>query len=412
MYFRAKLFAMNNKISISSFDYNLPDDKIASFPTDKRDRSKLLIYKNKNISEDFFGNILNYLPTNAMLIFNDTKVVKARLNFKKPSGANIEIFCLEPTGSNDFASMFNAINEVKWNCLVGNARRWKEGPIETTVNINGKDFVLTARRQAVYDDHSEILFTWNDNHTFADILEAAGNVPLPPYIHRKTNDTDNVRYQTVYAQHAGSVAAPTAGLHFTPELIKSLQNNGLKTEYVTLHVGLGTFKPVNEQYISDHAMHSEIINVPLAVIKNIAEFCDTNTIIPVGTTSCRTLESLYWIGVMLNDNCEIHNLITLDQWFPYNAKVQDISVKDSLFAIIKYLENNKLANLLASTQLMITPEYKMRICKGIITNFHQPKSTLLLLISSFVGDDWKTIYQYALNHDFRFLSYGDGCLFL
>ena len=403
---------MQSNIKIEDYDYPLPEDKIAFFPLQERDNSKLLIYNNKFICEDIFRNISKYLPSNTLLVFNNTKVVKARLLFNKVSGAKIELLCLEPTVACNIENEFQTHDHVVWNCLVGNSRRWTSGLLTAEVVIDDQKITVNAERLKVYDDHSEILFSWNGNCSFADILDSFGKVPLPPYIHRETVQSDSVRYQTVYALENGSVAAPTAGLHFTPQLIDSLVSKGIDTAYLTLHVGLGTFKPVNEEYITDHKMHSERIAITKSLIEKLYSSCESKCITPVGTTSCRSLESLFWFGVQLRENPSKDDVLFLEQWYPYECELRDkVTVKQSLETSLEWLEKRHLSMLEAYTSLMIIPDYKCRLAGAIITNFHQPKSTLLLLISSFIGDNWKEVYKYALENNFRFLSYGDSCLF-
>ena len=403
---------MQNKIKIEDFNYPLPEEKIAFFPLEKRDCSKLLIYDNQRIREDVFKNIGDYLPKSTLLVFNDTKVVKARLVFYKDSGARIELFCLEPANSGNIAQELNARNHVVWNCLVGNSRRWTSGKLHSEITVDDHLVTVTAERANICEDHSEIVFSWNEDCTFANILDYFGKIPLPPYIRRETQQADNIRYQTVYALENGSVAAPTAGLHFTPELIGSLEKQGIDTAYLTLHVGLGTFKPVNEEYIEEHNMHSERISIKRSLVEKLLNACGKSCVIPVGTTSCRSLESLFWLGAKLIENPSLEGVLELDQWYPYECPIRDdITVSQSLATVLEWLDKHEYPMLEAYTSLMITPEYTCRIADAIITNFHQPKSTLLLLISSFIGNSWHEVYDYALNHNFRFLSYGDSCLF-
>lgn len=400
-------------INIAEYDYPLPDERIAKYPLPERDASKLLVLKDNNISEDHFRSIGEYLPERSVLVFNETKVVRARLQFVKESGAAIEIFCLEPvTGNGDYQLAFSANSPVEWHCLVGNSRRWKEGSLTMSLTIRGIAVQLNAERIEKNDAYSLVRFSWEPAEiSFADVLEAAGEIPLPPYLHREAEPSDRERYQTVFAKYEGSVAAPTASLHLTKPLIAKLKEMGHTIEEVTLHVGAGTFRPVATDTIGEHEMHSESIIVKRQTIEHLRDNID-RTIIPVGTTSMRTIESVYWIGVMLleqgYEECNIH----LNQWFPYQDRTSLPSAKESLEAILKYLDMHHLDALHATTALMIAPSCPIMITKALITNFHQPKSTLLLLVSALIGDKWKEAYKFALENDFRFLSYGDSCLFI
>ena len=408
-------------ISIEDYNYPLPDERIAKYPLGERDASKLLVLKNGEISSSHFRNINDFLPKDSLLIFNETKVVRARLQFTKESGAAIEIFCLEPiTGNGDYQLAFSSSSPSEWRCLVGNSRRWKNDKLSLEVTVNKATrqqdnkihATLYAERLEKNDNYSVVRFSWEPAElSFAEILEAAGEIPLPPYLHREAEASDRERYQTVFAKHEGSVAAPTAGLHFTNELINKLKNDGVAFEEVTLHVGAGTFRPVSSETIGEHEMHSETIVVRKACIENLIKSID-KTIIPVGTTSMRTIESLYWMGVMLIEEGLEERNIHLNQWFPYKERESLPSAEESLSTILKYMEEHQMNVFHASTALMIAPSCKINIAKALITNFHQPKSTLLLLVSALIGDKWKEAYQYALNNDFRFLSYGDSCLFL
>lgn len=420
-------------ISIEDYNYPLPDERIAKYPLSERDASKLLVLKNGEISSSHFKNISEFLPKDSLLIFNETKVVRARLLFTKESGAAIEIFCLEPiTGNGDYQLAFSSSSPSRWRCLVGNSRRWKNDKLAMEVNVsrrvaesqslkdtnsqqptaNGQKATLYAERLEKNDNYSVVEFSWEPTElSFAEILEAAGEIPLPPYLHREAEASDRERYQTVFAKHEGSVAAPTAGLHFTNELIDSLKNDGIAFEEVTLHVGAGTFRPVSSEKIGEHEMHSETIAVRKSCIENLIKNIN-KTIIPVGTTSMRTIESLYWMGVMLIEEGLEERNIHLNQWFPYKERESLPSAEESLSAILRYMEMYHMEVFHASTALMIAPSCKINIAKALITNFHQPKSTLLLLVSALIGNKWKDVYQYALDNDFRFLSYGDSCLFL
>lgn len=406
-------------ISIEDYNYPLPDERIAKYPLSERDASKLLVLKNGEITSSHFKNIDDFLPKDSLLIFNETKVVRARLQFTKESGASIEIFCLEPiTGNGDYQLAFSSASPSRWRCLVGNSRRWKNDKLSLEVTVNSqqtagnRQATLYAERVEKNDNYSVIEFSWEPAElSFAEILEAAGEIPLPPYLHREAEASDRERYQTVFAKHEGSVAAPTAGLHFTNELIGKLKSEGISFEEVTLHVGAGTFRPVSSETIGEHEMHSETIVVRKACIENLIKNCN-KTIIPVGTTSMRTIESLYWIGLMLIEEGLEERSLHLNQWFPYKERESLPSAEESLSMILKYMDEHQMNVFHASTALMIAPSCKINIAKALITNFHQPKSTLLLLVSALIGDKWKDAYQYALNNDFRFLSYGDSCLFL
>ena len=413
-------------ISIEDYNYPLPDERIAKYPLSERDASKLLVLKDNNISSSHFNEIGDFLPKDSLLIFNETKVVRARLQFTKESGAAIEIFCLEPiSGNGDYQVAFSSKSPSRWKCLVGNSRRWKNETIslrlyestsqqvnESTSQGQSQCQILHAERLEKNDSYSVVEFSWEPAElSFAEVLEAAGEIPLPPYLHREAEESDRERYQTVFAKHEGSVAAPTAGLHFTNELITNLKERGITFEEVTLHVGAGTFRPVSSETIGEHEMHSETIVVKKSCIENLIRNCG-KTIIPVGTTSMRTIESLYWIGLMLMEEGLEERNLHLNQWFPYQERETLPSAEESLSTILEYLNKYELSELHATTALMIAPTCKINIAKALITNFHQPKSTLLLLVSALIGDKWKEVYQYALDNDFRFLSYGDSCLFL
>lgn len=400
-------------INIAEYDYPLPDERIAKYPLAERDASKLLIFKNNHIFENHFRNIGDYLPEKSILVFNETKVVRARLQFVKDSGAAIEVFCLEPiTGNGDYQLAFSASSPVEWHCLVGNSRRWKDGALSMPLNIKEKEVILYAERLEKTDAYSLIRFSWEPaDISFAEVLEAAGEIPLPPYLHREAEPSDRDRYQTVFAKYEGSVAAPTASLHLTKPLIAKLKEQGHTIEEVTLHVGAGTFRPVATDTIGEHEMHSESIIVKRQTIEHLHDNL-ARTIIPVGTTSMRTIESVYWIGVMLLEQGSEERNLHVNQWFPYQDREKLPSAKESLEAILKYLGMHHLDALHATTALMIAPSCPIMITKALITNFHQPKSTLLLLVSALIGDKWKEAYRFALEHDFRFLSYGDSCLFV
>ena len=396
-------------ISIEEYDYPLPEERIAKYPLPERDASNLLVLKDNEIKKSQFKYVGEFLPQDTLLVFNETKVIRARLQFHKATGSRIEIFCLEP--EKDYQVAFSATSPVRWKCLIGNSKRWKEGKLAMELSVGGKPVVLSAERISQNDQYAEIEFSWTpENLSFASVLEAAGEIPLPPYLHRDAEPDDRDRYQTVFARYDGSVAAPTAGLHFTQPLIAALREQGFTFDEVTLHVGAGTFKPVSTDTIGEHAMHSETIIVRKSLIQNLINQIG-KPIIPVGTTSTRTLESLYWIGVMLKEQGLALRPLHVEQWFPYEDHAP-MSATEALQIIVDYLDKHGLTRLEASTALMIAPSYKMHIITGLITNFHQPKSTLLLLVSALIGERWKDCYRFALDNGFRFLSYGDSCLFL
>ena len=396
-------------ISIEAYDYPLPDERIAKYPLPERDASKLLVLKDNEIQEACFRQVGDFLPDDTLLIFNETKVIRARLQFHKSTGSRIEVFCLEP--QKDYQVAFSAVSPVRWKCLIGNAKRWKEGKLALPLTVNGEAVTLYAECLSRNDQSAEIEFSWMpENLPFASVLEAAGEIPLPPYLHRDAEPDDRDRYQTVFARYDGSVAAPTAGLHFTQPLIAELKEKGFVFEEVTLHVGAGTFKPVSTDTIGEHAMHSEMAVVRKSLIQRLID-CIGKPVVPVGTTSTRTLESLYWIGVMLNEQGLDLRPLHVEQWFPYESHVP-LSKAEALQLVLDYLNRHSLNRLEFSTAMMIAPSYKMRVINGLITNFHQPKSTLLLLVSALIGERWKDCYRFALDHGFRFLSYGDSCLFL
>ena len=403
---------MNTReIKISEYNYNLPEEKIAFYPLEKRDQSKLLIRQNKEISEDIFTNIDHHLPEGARLYFNNTKVVRARLIFKKPTGARIELFVLEPVSPvTEIQQAFQITGTAEWKCFIGNAKKWKNDALEMEFEHDGIKYHLKAEKGEKIDNAFLVKFSWSPEEiTFAELLEEIGKIPLPPYINREAGESDTQRYQTIYALHDGSVAAPTAGLHFTESVFEKLSKKNISNGFVTLHVGAGTFKPVDAEMIGDHNMHHEQILVDRQTIQELIKR-DFTHLIAVGTTSVRTLESLYWIGLKLIHNPNIEQP-EVEQWDPYTLD-DKASINQALEAILKYLDRIQSDFLYSSTQLMIAPGYKFRVVEGIITNFHQPQSTLLLLVSAFMGDAWKEVYNYALNNDFRFLSYGDSCLFL
>lgn len=400
-------------IKIADYNYTLPDDRIAKFPLPQRDSSKLLIYNKGVVSEDVFTSLPKYLPEGGLMVFNNTKVIQARLHFKKATGAIIEVFCLEPAYPNDYALNFQSTGSCDWYCMIGNLKRWKVGELTREVEVKGKTLQLSARRGALHGTSHQVTFTWNDNNvTFADILEAVGELPIPPYLNRATQESDKRTYQTVYSKIKGSVAAPTAGLHFTERVLKAIDDAGIDREELTLHVGAGTFKPVKSEEIAGHAMHSEYIVVNRQTIEKLIRH--GGWAIAVGTTSVRTLESLYYIGCKLQNNIDAsEEELHVEQWEPYeNPEAHKLSVIEALHNISDYLDRHKLPALHTSTQIIIAPGYTYHIVRMMVTNFHQPQSTLLLLVSAFVNGDWRKIYDYALSHGFRFLSYGDSSLLI
>jgi S-adenosylmethionine:tRNA ribosyltransferase-isomerase len=401
-------------LSINDFNYDLPDQRIAVFPLERRDESRLLIYKNKKISEDVYKNIADHLPEGSFLVFNDTKVIKARILFQKITGAVIEIFCLEPHEEiKDYAVVLQQNKSIRWKCMIGGAGKWKQTFLEKSFSIGEEKIILKAKLIEKLIDAYVVELSWNPgNYSFAEIIEHAGETPLPPYIKRKAVESDSERYQSIYSLHEGSVAAPTAGLHFTEQIFSSLLKKNIDKGFVTLHVGAGTFKPVKSAKMEQHEMHAEWIDVSMDFIELLIRNLDQG-IFCVGTTSIRTIESLYWMGLKTFINLEINfEDLQIKQWDPYEADLQtnSCSAVAALKALIIYLKSQNVEKLFIQTQIIIAPGYEFKIAKGMITNFHQPKSTLLLLVAAMIGENWKDIYQYALTHDFRFLSYGDGCL--
>lgn len=392
-------------IRIEDFDYPLPDERIAKYPVSPRDSSKLLVYQDEKISEEVYHNLPDLLPENSLLLFNHTRVVQARLKFPKNETTTIEIFCLEPLKM-DIQQAMQAQSPLRYKCLVGGARKWKQQFLHLQLHDGS---TLTAEKIERTSDAFVIEFTWDSDDHFAEILEKAGKTPLPPYLNRDAEELDKETYQTIFAKQDGSVAAPTAGLHFTENLLEALDKKGIDRQFITLHVGAGTFKPVSSEKVADHDMHYEEFFITKDLVEALLQKLD-KAIIPVGTTSLRALESMYWLGVKLLSKKTEESYI-VHQWDPYENS--DAPSPDrALQALLDEMNSQNKNTLTARTQLMIAPGYTHRICSGLLTNFHQPKSTLLLLVSSFVGTYWKTIYDYALAHDFRFLSYGDGCLIL
>lgn len=418
-------------IKISDYNYDLPDERIAKFPIAQRDHSKLLVYKHGEVSDDVFHHLPTYLPQGALMIFNNTKVIQARLHFRKETGALIEVFLMEPAEPTDYELMFQTTGHCSWLCMIGNLKKWKEGSLKRDFEIKGNKLTLSAtmrRGDALGSEAQEMVakgggtnywvdFDWdNDKVSFAEILEAVGELPIPPYLNRKTEESDKTTYQTVYSKIKGSVAAPTAGLHFTDAVLKDLDAHGIDREEVTLHVGAGTFKPVKSLEIEGHQMHTEYIVVHRRSLEKLIKHeC---RVIAVGTTSVRTIESLYYMGVHLLKHPETNEEeLHVNQWDPYELSedgnlVDGITPMQAIQAIIDYLDRNGLEALHSSTQIIIAPGYQYKIVKMLVTNFHQPQSTLLLLVSAFLKGDWKKVYDYALSHDFRFLSYGDSSLLI
>lgn len=404
-------------IQIKDFNYNLPDERIAKFPLAKRDNSKLLLYRHGEVTEDVFHNIAQYLPKGALMVFNNTKVIQARLHFRKETGALIEVFLLEPYMPADYEQMFQTTGHCSWLCMIGNLKKWKEGTLKRTFDVKGKEVTLVAERKEDVHKSYRVDFSWDASDvSWAELLDAVGELPIPPYLNRETQESDKTTYQTVYSKVKGSVAAPTAGLHFTPEVLADIDRHGIDREELTLHVGAGTFKPVKSEEIQDHEMHTEYICVHRQTLEKLIRH--EAKAIAVGTTSVRTLESLYYIGVKLQYNPNAtEDELHVNQWEPYddnrNGKIVDgISPCQAIQNILTYLETNHLEALHTSTQIIIAPGFKYKIVKMLVTNFHQPQSTLLLLVSAFVNGDWHKIYDYALSHDFRFLSYGDSSLLI
>ncbi|UPS45735.1 S-adenosylmethionine:tRNA ribosyltransferase-isomerase [Prevotella sp. E15-22] len=404
-------------IRISDYNYPLPDERIAKFPLAQRDHSKLLVYNHGEVGEDTFCHLPSHLPQGALMVFNNTKVIQARLHFRKETGALIEIFLLEPAEPSDYELMFQMRGHCSWYCLVGNLKKWKEGTLKRELDIHGEHLTMSATRGDIHGTSYRIDFEW-DNYSisFAEILESMGELPIPPYLNRETQESDKTTYQTVYSKIKGSVAAPTAGLHFTPEVLSAIDAHGIDREEVTLHVGAGTFKPVKSEEIEGHTMHTEYISVRRQTLeKLLAHNCEA---IAVGTTSVRTLESLYYMGlkVMRKPDMQESELHVM-QWEPYEEQEnrgneQAVSSIKAIEALLGWLDRNGLQTLHSSTQIIIAPGYSYKIVKMLVTNFHQPQSTLLLLVSAFVHGDWHKIYDYALAHDFRFLSYGDSSLLI
>ena len=399
-------------IQIAAYNYNLPDERIAKYPLAERDLSKLLVYKAGEIEESTYRNLPSFLPNDSLLIFNNTKVVEARMLFHTFTGAVIELFYLEAVSEAiDSAMAMGCTGTIAIKCYVGNAKRWKHGPLKREVTWNGQTIEVTVSEKERVADYYHVTLSWTPAEVvFAEVLHAFGSIPLPPYLKRETEASDLERYQTVYAKELGSVAAPTAGLHFTENIVEELAQKGIDTTQVTLHVGAGTFKPVKSESIGEHEMHGEYLDVSIDTIQKLIISLDNKKLVAVGTTSMRTIESLYWIGRKVYFQPELtQNQLIVGQWEPYDT-TELCTSKEALEALLTWLERNQLTSILSKTQIIIAPGYTFRIIHGLITNFHQPESTLLLLISALIGEDWKKVYDYALENDLRFLSYGDGSL--
>lgn len=401
---------MERKIDITEFDYPLADERIAKFPLERRSDSKLLVYRNGEISESRFCCLADELAEGTMLVFNNTRVIRARLIMHKPSGARVEVFCLEPHRPADYERAFSVKGEAEWSCIVGNLKKWKEGFVQIAFNYNGEEYLLRAEIKERGEREHIVRFVWDVDLTFGQLLEHLGRIPIPPYLNRESEELDLTRYQTVYAKVEGSVAAPTAGLHFTPEVISDMQCRGFEFEEVTLHVGAGTFLPVKSENAAEHPMHTEHFEVKLTTLEALAKHW--GKIVAVGTTSVRTLESLPVLAWRIRQSGEVDEARVIGQWESYDIPA-DFSGDEVLSILIGYMRERGLSSLKAATQIMITPlGFKFRIVSRIVTNFHQPKSTLLLLVSAYVGDDWRRIYRFALDNGFRFLSYGDSSLLI
>ena len=399
-------------IHISDYNYELPDERIAKFPLARRDQSKLLVYRQGQISHDVFCHLPQYLPQGALMVFNNTRVIQARLHFRKSTGALIEVFLLEPFLPADYEQMFQTTHQCSWLCLVGNLKKWKEGSLTRELRIKDYELSVKATRREIHGTSHRIDFEWDAPVSFAEIIDAMGELPIPPYLNRETQESDKTTYQTVYSKIKGSVAAPTAGLHFTPEVLSALDAHGIEREELTLHVGAGTFKPVKSEEIEGHEMHTEFISVRRQTLEKLLRHqCEA---IAVGTTSVRTLESLYYMGLKVLRNPDLaETQLHVQQWEPYEAAAQQsVPATTAIQALYDWLCRNDLDVLHSSTQIIIAPGYDYKIVRMLVTNFHQPQSTLLLLVSAFVHGDWHRIYDYALSNDFRFLSYGDSSLLI
>lgn len=404
-------------IHISDYQYPLSDDRIAKFPIAQRDHSKLLVYRHGEVGEDVFYHLPDYLPKGSLMVFNNTKVIQARMHFRKSTGALIEVFLLEPAEPSDYELMFQTSGHCAWYCLVGNLKKWKEGTLERTLDIENGTFTVKASRGPIHGTSYRIDFSWTGGLSFAEVIDAMGELPIPPYLNRETQESDKTTYQTVYSKIKGSVAAPTAGLHFTEQVLQAIDSAGIDREELTLHVGAGTFKPVKSEEIEGHEMHTEFISVRRSTIQKLIDH--QASAIAVGTTSVRTLESLYYMGLKVMQNPELsEEQLHVAQWEPYESEkgivnsVKFATAVQALKALADWMDARRLEVLHSSTQIIIAPGYDYHIVKILVTNFHQPQSTLLLLVSAFVKGDWRKIYDYALVHDFRFLSYGDSSLLI
>lgn len=402
---------MIRNININDYNYNLPDEKIAKYPLEERDMSKLLVFDGDKIEEDRFCNISTHLPAGSLLLFNDTKVINARMIFEKETGARIEVFCLDPISPSDYAQAFAQNGRCSWKCLVGNSKKWKDGRLKKSIIVDGKNLDLYITRVREIGNSFEILFEWdNPDICFSQIIDVAGNIPIPPYLNRNSEDIDKVRYQTVYSHYQGSVAAPTAGLHFTERVMGDLKKCNIQSDAVTLHVGAGTFQPVKTDNAAEHEMHTEHFIVKRTTIEKIVQYLGNITI--TGTTTVRTVESLFCVGAQVFENKDVDaEEFHVSQWEAYEYK-DKYDAREILENLLSWMTAKGLEYIRCATQIMIVPGFRFRITDRLITNFHQPKSTLLLLLSAFIGEEWRRVYKYALENNFRFLSYGDSCLFL
>ena len=404
-------------IHISDYQYPLPDERIAKFPIAQRDRSKLLVYRHGEVGEDVFYHLPDYLPKDSLMVFNNTKVIQARMHFRKSTGALIEVFLLEPAEPSDYELMFQTTGHCAWYCLVGNLKKWKEGTLERELTMDNGKWIIKATRGEIHGTSHRIDFEWTGGVSFAEVIDMMGELPIPPYLNRETQESDKTTYQTVYSKIKGSVAAPTAGLHFTEQVLQAIDAAGIDREELTLHVGAGTFKPVKSEEIEGHEMHTEFISVRRSTIQKLLDH--NASAIAVGTTSVRTLESLYYMGLKVMQNPDLsEDQLHVAQWEPYESEKGKVNSEEfttavqALQALLSWMEAHDLQVLHSSTQIIIAPGYDYKIVKMLVTNFHQPQSTLLLLVSAFVKGDWRKIYDYALAHDFRFLSYGDSSLLI
>lgn len=396
-------------IKISDFTYDLPESKIAKYPLTERDKSKLLVWQNGQIAESVFKNCAEFIPENAQLIFNNTRVIHARMFFRKETGSKIEIFCLEPVEPRDYQIAFQEKEQVVWKCMVGNSKKWKSGILTREIEIAEEKIMLRAEKTAQFENTFHVKFNWDKPYSFAEIIEQAGILPIPPYLNRETEDSDEETYQTVYAKIDGSVAAPTAGLHFTDSVLKELKLKNISEKEITLHVGAGTFQPVKSETIDGHTMHREMVVIPKNIIEGFVK--NQDKIIAVGTTSVRSLESLYWLGLQMEKNSFNPKNPEVLQWEPYENEAK-INTKKAFQNIAEFLNKTRQETIHFSTQIIILPGYDFKVISGMFTNFHQPQSTLLLLIAAFLSNDWKKVYDYALANNFRFLSYGDSNLYM